>query len=250
MDTERKSSDKPANPIRTQLKTGSSWPHLPQSGHMVDTFLCCVVHLFFCGEPANTKPTKYKEAEKGWQKKTLGLDSTENVCVVAESFHNQQSYGSWWEERGPLMAAAAAELQACKATKWNRTYFYCQFLQTCCWFEETNKHGVSRSEPWNGPGRMLCVNFHKDSFWESLKMKTRVCLFKVIVLFHIYCGVRRQLNTELLINIHTCSKIQTSGYLIEEWARSSSAPIALRTYDGSRDADVQALHTHAQAHTL
>lgn len=47
---------------------------------------------------------------------------------------------------------------------------------------------------------MLCVNFHKDSFWESLKMKTRVCLFKVIVLFHIYCGVRRQLNTELLIN--------------------------------------------------
>lgn len=109
MDTERKSSDKPANPIRTQLKTGSSWPHLPQSGHMVDTFLCCVVHLFFCGEPANTKPTKYKEAEKGWQKKTLGLDSTENVCVVAESFHNQQSYGSWWEERGPLMAAAAAE---------------------------------------------------------------------------------------------------------------------------------------------
>lgn len=69
MDTERKSSDKPANPIRTQLKTGSSWPHLPQSGHMVDTFLCCVVHLFFCGEPANTKPTKYKEAEKGWQKK-------------------------------------------------------------------------------------------------------------------------------------------------------------------------------------
>ena len=29
-------------------------------------------------------------------------------------------------------------------------------------------------------------------------------------------------------------------YLIEEWARSTSAPTARRTYDGSSDADVQA----------
>ena len=29
-------------------------------------------------------------------------------------------------------------------------------------------------------------------------------------------------------------------YLMEEWARSTSAPIERRTYDGSSDADVQA----------
>lgn len=85
---------------------GINWPHLPQSGDMVDTFFCCVVHLFFCGEPANAKSAKYKEAKKGWQNMwstTLRLDSAENVCLVAESFQYQQSYGSWGEEKRQLM---------------------------------------------------------------------------------------------------------------------------------------------------
>lgn len=36
------------------------------------------------------------------------------------------------------------------------------------------------------------------------------------------------------------SKSLSATNLIELWAKSSSAPIALKTYEGSREADVQA----------
>lgn len=36
-------------------------PHLSESADLLNTFLCSVVHLVFCGEPANTKPNTHKQ---------------------------------------------------------------------------------------------------------------------------------------------------------------------------------------------
>lgn len=51
--------DKPVE-IRPELEQNS--PHLSESADLLDTFVHRVVHLFFCGEPANTKPNTHTHA--------------------------------------------------------------------------------------------------------------------------------------------------------------------------------------------
>lgn len=65
-------NDEAGHSIRTGIKMGLNWPHLPQPGDMEDTLFCCVVHFFFCGEPANTKSAK-RTKRVGRKKATLSL---------------------------------------------------------------------------------------------------------------------------------------------------------------------------------